>query len=137
MKTKTEKDQQALTFKILLVPVLIIIVQFPTMLLTSKFKEPYWKTSLVITVSALVTAFLIWILQKVQRFPSKKLNAQAWLGIVFSATIFGLLHISTDPIYFFSKFILGILLGMVYEKTKNIKASIIVHLLNNLSALVI
>lgn len=210
MKNKTEKYQQALTIKILLVPVLTIIAQLPTMLLTSKFKEPYWKTILVVIASALVIAFLICILQKVQRFTTKKLNAQSWLmiiiatsfiviinkillpffqtmgnanvkaelgvlhntpvlfmiyalvvapiieellfrgyllnvffpktpwlGIVFSATIFGLLHISTDPIYFFSKFILGILLGMVYEKTKNIKASIIVHLLNNLSALVI
>ncbi|MFC0290599.1 CPBP family intramembrane glutamic endopeptidase [Bombilactobacillus bombi] len=220
MKNKTEKDQQALTIKILLVPVLIIIAQLPTMFLTSKFKEPYWKTILVIIVSALVISFFIWILQKVQRFITKKLNAQAWLmiiiatsfiviinkillpffqttgnanvkaqlrvlhstpvlfiiyalvvapvieellfrgylinvlfshtshrsvlishtnylGMVCSAAIFGLLHISTDPIYFFSKFILGILLGIVYEKTKNIKASIIVHLLNNWLALII
>lgn len=220
MKNKTEKGQQALTFKILLVPVLIIIAQLPTMLLTSKFKKTYWKTILVVIASALVIAFLIWILQKVQRFTAKKLNAQAWLviviatsfiviinkillpffqttgnanvkselgvlhntpvlfmiyallvapvieellfrgylisvlfsnishpnmlishanylGMVCSAAIFGVLHISTAPVYFFSKFILGILLGIVYEKTKNIKASIIVHLLNNWLALII
>ncbi|AXX64475.1 CPBP family intramembrane metalloprotease [Bombilactobacillus bombi] len=53
----------------------------------------------------------------------------SYLGIICSAVIFGVVHISTDPIYFFSKFILVILLGIIYEKTKNIKASIIVHLL--------
>lgn len=74
MKNKTEKYQQALTIKILLVPVLTIIAQLPTMLLTSKFKEPYWKTILVVIASALVIAFLICILQKSTAFHYQKIK---------------------------------------------------------------
>lgn len=57
-----------------------------------------------------------------------------YLGAVVSAVIFGALHISQDPAYFLSKAILGLTMGIVYLKTKNIKANIILHLINNISA---
>ncbi|MCO6542727.1 MAG: CPBP family intramembrane metalloprotease [Lactobacillus sp.] len=58
-----------------------------------------------------------------------------YFGAAISAIIFGLMHISSDPIYFLSKAILGFVLGLIYVKTKNIKANIILHFINNLSAL--
>ena len=57
-----------------------------------------------------------------------------YLGAVVSAIIFGALHISQDPAYFLSKAILGLTMGIVYLKTKNIKANIILHVINNISA---
>ncbi|UQS82653.1 CPBP family intramembrane metalloprotease [Bombilactobacillus folatiphilus] len=57
----------------------------------------------------------------------------AW-GAFFSALLFGLIHVSQDPIYFLSKFLIGWLLGLLYLKTHNIKSNILLHLLNNLAA---
>ncbi|MBA1434744.1 CPBP family intramembrane glutamic endopeptidase [Bombilactobacillus bombi] len=57
-----------------------------------------------------------------------------YFGAAVSAIIFGLLHSSSDPIYFLSKAILGFVLGFTYIKTKNIKANIILHFINNISA---
>ena len=56
------------------------------------------------------------------------------LNIMTSALLFGLVHVSTDPIYFISKALLGLVLAIVYYRTKTIKSSIILHVLNNLSA---
>ncbi|UQS83856.1 CPBP family intramembrane glutamic endopeptidase [Bombilactobacillus thymidiniphilus] len=60
-----------------------------------------------------------------------------YLGTVCSSLLFGILHTSSDPIYFLSKCLLGFVLSLVYLRTKNIKASILVHFGNNLLALFI
>lgn len=59
-----------------------------------------------------------------------------YISLVLSSILFGIMHTSDDPIYFISKVILGFVLGFVYLKTKNIKANIITHMLNNFSAFI-
>lgn len=63
-------------------------------------------------------------------------NIDPRINILLSAVIFGLMHVSNDPIYFISKVVIGLILGFVYWKTRNIKASILVHLINNLTSLI-
>ena len=59
-----------------------------------------------------------------------------YLGVMVGAILFGLSHLSHDPVYFLSKFLLGLVLGFVYIKNRNIKASMIVHFINNFLALI-
>jgi len=65
-----------------------------------------------------------------------------WLSIGLSSVIFGTFHVDlssgqVDPIYWLSKILLGLVLALVYSRTKNLKASITLHILNNtLAALV-
>lgn len=59
-----------------------------------------------------------------------------YFGALVSAILFGLVHLSKDPIYFLSKFSIGLLLGILYVRTKNIKSDICLHLLNNLAAII-
>ncbi|KRL44588.1 hypothetical protein FD29_GL002153 [Companilactobacillus mindensis DSM 14500] len=60
------------------------------------------------------------------------------LSVLFSGLIFGYVHApfnaDTDWIYALSKILLGIVLAAVYYRTKNIKADISVHFLNNFLA---
>lgn len=61
---------------------------------------------------------------------------QRMLSIVLSSLIFGTFHVDftsgqIDPIYWLSKVLLGLVLALVYNHTKNLKASIILHILNN------
>ncbi|QFP80336.1 CPBP family intramembrane metalloprotease [Latilactobacillus graminis] len=56
------------------------------------------------------------------------------ITIGLSAFLFGLVHGTTDPIYFISKALLGLILAIVYYHTRNIKSSIALHMLNNISA---
>jgi len=62
------------------------------------------------------------------------------LSVLVSGVIFGYVHApfgaGTDWIYALSKILLGIVLAAVYYRTKNIKADITVHFLNNLLAIV-
>ncbi len=62
------------------------------------------------------------------------------LSVLVSGIIFGYVHApfgaGTDWIYALSKILLGIVLAAVYYRTKNIKADIAVHFLNNLLAIV-
>lgn len=61
------------------------------------------------------------------------------LSVLVSGLIFGYVHApfnaSTDWIYALSKILLGIVLAAVYYRTKNIKADITVHFLNNFLAI--
>lgn len=62
-----------------------------------------------------------------------------FLSILISGLLFGYVHApfaaDTDWIYALSKILLGIVLAGVYYRTKNIKADITVHFLNNLLAI--
>lgn len=57
------------------------------------------------------------------------------VSIILSGLVFGFAHApissNTDWIYALSKILLGIVLAAVYYRTKNIKADITVHFLNN------
>lgn len=63
------------------------------------------------------------------------------VSILVSGVIFGYVHApfdaNTDWIYALSKILLGIVLAGVYYRTKNIKANITVHFLNNFLALLV
>ena len=51
------------------------------------------------------------------------------LAIVFTSLLFSLIHMS---IYlFFSRAVLGFVLGLLYHKTRNIRVNVIAHFLNN------
>ena len=62
-----------------------------------------------------------------------------FLSILISGVLFGYVHApfsaDTDWIYALSKILLGIVLAGVYYRTKNIKADITVHFLNNFLAI--
>lgn len=58
------------------------------------------------------------------------------ISMILSAFIFGTFHVDftngqIDPIYWLSKILLGFILVLVYNHTKNLKASILLHILNN------
>lgn len=55
-------------------------------------------------------------------------------SVLTSALLFGLMHGITDPIYFLSKALLGLVLAIVYVRNQNIKSTITLHILNNLTA---
>jgi len=63
------------------------------------------------------------------------------LSVIFSGVIFGYVHApfsaTTDWFYSLSKILLGIVLAGVYYRTKNIKADITVHFLNNFLAILV
>lgn len=62
-----------------------------------------------------------------------------FISILLSGLIFGYVHApfspGTDWVYALSKILLGIVLAAVYYRTKNIKADITVHFLNNFLAI--
>ncbi|KRL68084.1 CPBP family intramembrane glutamic endopeptidase [Companilactobacillus versmoldensis] len=64
-----------------------------------------------------------------------------FVSILISGIIFGFAHApisnNMDWIYALSKILLGILLAIVYYRTKNIKADISVHFLNNFLSIVL
>lgn len=57
-----------------------------------------------------------------------------WKGILFSALLFGLIHLNPAQIPF--AFIAGILMGMVYVQSRSILLTSIIHILNNSCAVV-
>ena len=59
------------------------------------------------------------------------------VGCFLSALLFGLMHVSRDPFYFLSKFLLGLVLGWSYLRTHNIKTNILLHFSNNFLAIFI
>lgn len=56
---------------------------------------------------------------------------QRILSPLFSAILFGIVHGYTDPIYFLSKALLGLVLALIYQKTNNLKSDITLHIANN------
>ncbi|WP_125769744.1 CPBP family intramembrane glutamic endopeptidase [Companilactobacillus furfuricola] len=63
------------------------------------------------------------------------------ISILISGLVFGFAHApissNTDWVYAISKILLGLVLAIVYYKTKNIKASMTVHFLNNFLSIVL
>jgi membrane protease YdiL (CAAX protease family) len=52
-----------------------------------------------------------------------------WISVIFSALIFGIIH--GDIVVGITAFVLGILLALVFEYSKSLWSSIIVHSINN------
>ncbi len=66
--------------------------------------------------------------------PALKKSLGGRYAIIVSAALFAAVHI--DVFAFMQIFILGLLLGHLYEKTKTLAASIIVHITHNLLTLI-
>lgn len=58
-----------------------------------------------------------------------------WLGLLISSLFFAFLHTPTDITSFIIYFVPGVLLGLLYMKTKWLGTPIIAHMLNNLLSL--
>lgn len=59
---------------------------------------------------------------------------QGWFPILISAVLFGLLHI--EPVQVVYAILSGVILGILYAKTRDLRVTITIHVLNNfLSAL--
>ncbi|WP_101772272.1 CPBP family intramembrane glutamic endopeptidase [Peptostreptococcus faecalis] len=59
------------------------------------------------------------------------------LGIVVSSLIFGSIHTITNITSLIMYFLLGVVAGILYYKTKRLEVSIGAHLLNNLAAVIV
>ncbi|WP_125981510.1 CPBP family intramembrane glutamic endopeptidase [Loigolactobacillus iwatensis] len=57
------------------------------------------------------------------------------ISILLSSLVFGSVHVDlfghVDLIYWLSKVLLGLILALVYNRTKNLKIPILLHILNN------
>lgn len=58
-----------------------------------------------------------------------------WWSILISGIIFSAEHASTNPLSFLIYFAMGLILAYVYQKTRRLSCSIVIHGLNNLLAM--
>lgn len=140
-------DKKSFTIKTCLIIVVAVIAE----LLINKFSLPFMKVTGNANVDALqgianafpilmlIYAFVVGPILEELLFRGLFMNLffanRPYLSLILSSIIFGALHTSTDWVYLISKIALGFVLGLVYLKTKNIKANIAVHILNNVSAI--
>ncbi|GKQ42895.1 CAAX amino protease [Companilactobacillus sp. RD055328] len=133
--------------------ILIIIVAIVINVLINKFSLPYMQPTGNANVDALSAIFknfpVVMLFYSVIIGPITEeilsrgllMNMffvnRPYVSLILSSTIFGLMHGSNDPVYLISKIALGFVLGFTYLKTKNIKANIVVHIANNVSAFMI
>ena len=54
-----------------------------------------------------------------------------WIGLLVSSVLFAALHNITDAFSFINYFTIGLLFGGVYMITKDVKWSILAHIINN------
>lgn len=64
-------------------------------------------------------------------FFSSNVNSNRWLGILTSGLVFGLAHDPGLTKFLFIYWILGCILALVYTRTKDLRYSIIAHMLFN------
>lgn len=60
-----------------------------------------------------------------------------FIGLIVSSVIFTILHDGNNIIEYIPYFVFGILMGLAYLKTRRIEVPIIIHLLNNLLAVLL
>lgn len=140
-------DKKSFTIKTCLIIILAVVAE----LLINKFSLPFMKVTGNANVDALqgianafpvlmlIYAFIVGPILEELLFRGLFMNLffvdKPYLSLILSSIIFGALHTSNDLVYLLSKIALGFVLGLVYLKTKNIKANIAVHILNNVSAI--
>ncbi len=84
----------------------------------------------LIVVMALLPAILEeWVFRGILQRLFIQWTKKIWLGIIISSVIFSLIHF--DLPNFFARFILGILLGLLYQYSRNIWTNITYHFTNN------
>lgn len=59
------------------------------------------------------------------------MKSRFWLPLIISSMIFGSLHISTNIFSYGLYFLMGCVLYIAYDRRRNIKDSMMVHMLNN------
>ena len=94
--------------------------------------EPFYYDSVMSYVLVFISLAIITPIQEevmfrgvLQKFLSEKWRI--WLGLLLSATIFGVLH----PEYIFSGITMGLVFGIVYYRTRSLWPAIILHALWN------
>lgn len=68
-------------------------------------------------------------------FFEKFFKGRIWQPILVSGLLFGCVHISSNLVSFLLYFIMGLVFGWVYHKTKNLSASLLLHIVNNIPVL--
>lgn len=68
---------------------------------------------------------------------TKENKMNFYLGIIWNGLLFGFLHDPTFTPYFSAYAFMGTILAYVYLKTKDIRSSMIVHMINNCVSMVI
>ncbi|MBR1770359.1 MAG: CPBP family intramembrane metalloprotease [Bacteroidales bacterium] len=89
----------------------------------------------VFTMAFIPAVFEEWVFRGILQKNVIALCKNDYLGIVISAALFSLAHF--DLSNFVSRFILGLLLGLLFYYSKSIWVNITVHFLNNLSAILL
>lgn len=84
---------------------------------------------LIVVMSLLPAILEEWIFRGVLQKLFIQWTKKVWLGVVISSAIFSLIHF--DIPNFFARFLLGILLGLLYQYSGNLWTSIVYHFTNN------
>lgn len=69
-------------------------------------------------------------------FCTKKTKANKWIGIIVSGFLFAYVHDSSFSKFIFVYWAMGCILGWVYLETKDLRYSMIAHMLNNAMSLI-
>jgi len=145
-KFPSQKFTKSTWLIIIVATVLTILINFATIPFMKSSNENVDALKLVANNSMVIllvfTIFVAPILEEILFrgiFMNWFFTNSPLLSVLFSGLIFGYVHApfgpTTDWVYALSKILLGIVLAGVYYRTKNIKADITVHFLNNFLAI--
>ncbi len=93
---------------------------------------PLKVVAIVIGVAVLPAVFEEWFFRGILQREVSKLVHNDYLAIIITSIIFSLIHF--DMANFVSRFILGLLLGLLFFYSKSLWVNILVHFLNNFFA---
>lgn len=96
---------------------------------------PLKAIAIVFGAAVLPAVFEEWFFRGILQRDLTKLVRNDYLAIVITAIIFSLIHF--DMANFVSRFILGLLLGLLFFYSKSLWVNILVHFLNNLFAVLL
>ncbi|MQS75000.1 CPBP family intramembrane glutamic endopeptidase [Companilactobacillus halodurans] len=145
-KFPTQKFTKGTWMIVVIATVLTMVINFATVPFMRSSNENVDALKLVannnMVILILFTIFVAPILEEIL-FRGILMNwffvDRPFLAILLSGIVFGYVHApfsaNTDWIYALSKILLGVVLAGVYYRTKNIKADITVHFLNNILAI--
>lgn len=106
-----------------------------TLLQLCQNPTPLKVVALVFGVAVLPAVFEEWFFRGILQRDLSKLVRNDYLSIVITAMVFSLIHF--DMANFVSRFILGLLLGLLFFYSKSLWVNIFVHFLNNLFAVLL
>lgn len=106
-----------------------------TLLQLCQNPTPLKVVALVFGAAVLPAVFEEWFFRGILQRDLSKLVRNDYLAIVITAMVFSLIHF--DMANFVSRFILGLLLGLLFFYSKSLWVNIFVHFLNNLFAVLL